>query len=81
MTRPSEKLTKLKEEMGGLPLYENQMLASPDRQISMSDPDSRSMATSGRGSRVVGYDLQVALDTEHHLIVHEESSSGSDRRI
>jgi hypothetical protein len=45
------------------------MLASPDQQISLTDPDSRSMATSGRGSGVVGYNVQVAVDTEHHLIV------------
>lgn len=46
-----------------------QMLAAPDRQISLTDPDSRSMATSGRGLRLVGYNVQVAVDTKHHLIV------------
>src|SRR5436189_4077147 len=50
VTRLTEKLTKLKEEMGKLAVYEKQMLASPDQQISLTDPDSRSMATSGRGS-------------------------------
>jgi hypothetical protein len=46
----------------------------------VTDPDSRSMATSGRGSGVVGYNVQVAVDTEHHLIVaHEVTNSGSDR--
>ena len=50
------------------------------QQISLTDPDSRSMATSGRGSGVVGYNVQVAVDTEHHLIVtHEVTNSGSDR--
>ncbi|MGY4317586.1 hypothetical protein ACVWW1_006913 [Bradyrhizobium sp. JR3.5] len=79
-TRLAEKLTKLKEEMGKLAAYEKQMLASPDQQISLTDPDSRSMATSGRGSGVVGYNVQVAVDTEHHLIVtHEVTNSGSDR--
>ena len=80
VTRLTEKLTKLKEEMGKLAVYEKQMLASPDQQISLTDPDSRSMATSGRGSGVVGYNVQVAVDTEHHLIVaHEVTNSGSDR--
>ena len=52
------------------------MLASPDQQISLTDPDSRSMATSGRGSGVVGYNVQVAVDTEHHLIIaHEVTNS------
>src|SRR5690242_12655014 len=66
--------------MDKLAAYEKQMLAVPDQQISLTDPDSRSMATSGRGSGVVGYNVQVAVDTEHHLIVtHEVTNSGSDR--
>src|SRR3981189_1084117 len=79
-TRLKEKLDKLKEEMGKLAAYEKQMLASPDGQISLTDPDSRSMATSGRGSGVVGYNVQVAVDTVNHLIVtHEVTNTGSDR--
>ena len=78
--RLKEKLAKLKVEMVKLATIEAQMLASPDQQVSLSDPDSRSMATSGRGSGVVGYNVQVAVDTEHHLIVvHEVTNSGSDR--
>jgi len=79
-TRLKEKLAKLKEEMARLAAYEKQMLASSDQQISLTDPDSRSMATSGRGSGVVGYNVQVAVETEHHLIVtHEVTNNGSDR--
>jgi hypothetical protein len=79
-TRLKEKLAKLKEQMDKLAACEKQMLASPDQQISLTDPGSRSMATSGRGSGVVGYNVQVAVDTEHHLIVvHEVTNSGSDR--
>src|SRR5882724_3446403 len=79
-TRLKEKLDKLKEEMGKLAAYEKQMLASPDGQISLTDPDSRWMATSGRGSGVVGYNVQVAVDTVNHLIVtHEVTNTGSDR--
>ena len=75
-----EKLAKLESEMERLAAMEKQMLASPDQQISLTDPDSRSMATSGRGSGVVGYNVQVAVETEHHLIVtHEVTNSGSDR--
>jgi transposase len=75
-----EKLTKLKEEMAKLDAHEKRMLASPDEQVSLTDPDSRSMATSGRGSGVVGYNVQVAVDTENHLIItHEVTNSGSDR--
>jgi transposase len=80
VTRLKEKLAKVKEQMGKLAVYEKQMLASPDQQISLTDPDSRSMATSGRGSGVVGYNVQVAVDTDHHLIItHEVTNSGSDR--
>jgi transposase len=79
-TRLKEKLAKLADEMRRLDLVEAQMLATPDQQISLTDPDSRSMATSGRGSGVVGYNVQVAVDTEHHLIVtHEVTNIGSDR--
>ena len=80
VARLKEKLANLQEEMGKLAAYEKQMLASPDQQVSLTDPDSRSMATSGRGSGVVGYNVQVAVETEHHLIVtHEVTNSGSDR--
>src|SRR6202171_228236 len=75
-----EKLVKLESEMQRLAAMEKLMLASPDLQISLTDPDSRSMATSGRGSGMVGYNVQVAVDTGHHLIVtHEVTNSGSDR--
>jgi hypothetical protein len=78
--RLKEKLAKLKEQMAKLAAIEAQMLAAPDQQVSLTDPDSRSMATSGRGSGVVGYNVQVAVDTEHHLIVtHLVTNSGSDR--
>src|SRR5438105_10891968 len=75
-----EKLVKLESEMQRLAAMEKLMLASADLQISLTDPDSRSMATSGRGSGVVGYNVQVAVDTKHHLIVaHALTNDGSDR--
>ncbi|SRR5579871_387832 len=61
-------------------MLDAQMRNTPDQQISLTDPDARSMATSGRGSGVVGYNVQVAVDTEHHLIVtHEVINIGNDR--
>jgi transposase len=79
-TRVKEKIAKLEEEMRRLAALEARMLAAPDQQVSLTDPDSRSMATSGRGSGVVGYNVQVAVDIEHHLIVtHEVTNVGSDR--
>jgi transposase len=78
--RLKDKIGKLHEEMGKLDAIEKRMLAEPDEQISLTDPDSRSMATSGRGSGVVGYNVQTAVETEHHLIVHHEVTNvGSDR--
>src|SRR5919109_859126 len=78
--RLKEKVAKLREQMQHLRAIEARMLAAPDQQISLTDPDSRSMATSGRGSGVVGYNVQVAVDTQHHLIItHEVTNVGSDR--
>jgi hypothetical protein len=79
-SRLKEKLEKLKEQMRRLEILKVTMLATPDQQVSLTDPDARSMATSGRGSGVVGYNVQVAVDTEHHLIItHEVTNVGTDR--
>jgi transposase len=45
--------------------------AHPDKQVSLTDPDARSMMKPGGGS-VVGYNVQTAVDSKHHLIVHHE---------
>src|SRR5450432_1025798 len=79
-TRLKEKLVKLEEEVKRLKAIEKQVLASPDQQVSLTDPDCRSMATSGRGSGMVAYNVQSAVDTEHHLIVaHDVTNVGTDR--
>ena len=79
-SRLKDKIAKLKEQMQNLKKLQVQMLAAPDQQISLTDPDARSMATSGRGSGVVGYNVQVAVETKHHLIIaHEVINEGSDR--
>lgn len=78
--RLQEKITKLKQQMEQLETIEAQLQESPDKQISLTDPDARSMATSGRGTGMVGYNVQVAVDTKHHLIVaHEVTNVGHDR--
>ena len=66
--RLKEKIARLRQEMQRLESLKDQMLQTPDQQISLTDPDARSMATSGRGSGVVGYNAQVSVDTTHHLI-------------
>ena len=78
--RLGDKIAMLKEETKRLKVLEAEMLATPDKQISLTDPDARSMATSARGSGVVGYNVQAAVDTTHHLIVaHEVINEGHDR--
>jgi transposase len=79
-TRLAEKIERLKEEMARLVALETDRQVSEDQQISLTDPDARSMATSGRGSGTVGYNVQTAVDIEHHLIVtHEVTNVGHDR--
>ena len=79
-TRLREKIEKLREEMQRLQALAARMGETPDQQISLTDPDARSMATSGRGSGVVGYNVQTAVDTKHHLIVtHDVTNVGTDR--
>jgi len=78
--RLKDKIAKLKEQMQHLKRLQVQMLAAPDQQISLTDPDARSMATSGRGSGVVGYNVQIAVETKNHLIItHEVTNVGTDR--
>ena len=78
--RLKDKIAALGEQMRAFKALEPVVQAAPDQQVSLSDPDARSMATSGRGSGVVGYNVQTAVDAEHHLIVaHEVSNVGNDR--
>ncbi len=78
--RLNDKIALLKAQMEQLRDIEAKLQATPDKQISLTDPDARSMATSGRGSGMVGYNVQTAVDTKHHLIVaHEVTNVGHDR--
>lgn len=75
-----DKIAKVKQQMQALDAIGEQMKSSEDGQISLTDPDARSMATSGRGTGIVGYNVQTAVDAKHHLIVaHEVTNVGHDR--
>ena len=72
------KVGKLRAELQRLKKLEVRMLEAPDKQLSLTDPDARSM--NSRGTGVVGYNVQSAVDSKHHLIIaHEVSNVGSDR--
>jgi transposase len=73
------KIARLREQMRELDQVEKQLKKQPDRQLSLTDPDSRSMTSDGKGTGTVGYNVQTAVDTKHHLIVeHEVTNVGND---
>ena len=73
-----DKIAMLKEEMARLKTIEVKLQEAPDKQVSLTDPDARSMKSRGNG--IVGYNVQTVVDAEHHLIVaHEVTNKGSDR--
>jgi transposase len=75
-----EKIASMKAQLSEFKHIGERMAQTEDGQLSLTDPDARSMATSGRGTGVVGYNVQVAVDTKHHLIVaHEVTNDGHDR--
>ena len=78
--RLKEKIAGLRQQMQALKEMERTVQDAPDQQVSLTDPDARSMATSGKGTATVGYNVQIAVDAEHHLIVaHEVINQGYDR--
>jgi hypothetical protein len=76
--RLQEKIDALKQKMQELQAIEVKMNAAADKQVSLTDPDARSMKN--REGGIVGYNVQTAVDAEHHLIVaHEVVTDGVDR--
>lgn len=75
-----KKLATMREQMRRLQGIEQRLPTEPDGQLSLTDRDARSMATSGRGSGIVGYNVQIAVETKNHLVVaHEVVNEGHDR--
>src|SRR6202167_317124 len=80
MVRFKDKSATLREETTRLGAIRTEMMKSENKQISLTDPDARSMATSGKDTGIVGYNVQTAVDTKNHLIVaHEVTNVGTDR--
>src|SRR6201987_5660382 len=78
--RLKEKIAGLRQQMLALKAMEQMVQDAPDQQVSLTDPDARSMATSGKGTATVGYNVQIAVEAEHHLIVaHDVINQGYDR--
>jgi transposase len=78
--RIAERLDALRTRMRELQAMERLVEAAPDRQISLTDPDARAMATSGKGTGMVDYNVQAVVDTKHHLIVaHAVTNVGHER--
>ena len=79
--RLKEKIAGLRRQMQALKVMQQTVHDAPDQQVSLTDPDARSMATSGKGTATVGYNVQIVVDAEHHLIVaHEVTNQGYDRQ-
>src|ERR687898_749758 len=73
-----QKLAVLHAYMAELKIVDQQLRASADGQVSLTDPDARSM--NARGSGIVGYNVQAAVEAGHHLVVaHDVVMTGSDR--
>lgn len=80
VTHLRAKLDRVREEVDRLSGIARQLKDTPDGQMSLTDPDARSMATRGKGTGLVGYNVQTAVDTQTHLIVtHEVTTVGNDR--
>lgn len=78
--RLREKINTLRQQMRRMDAIREVLQHQPDEQLSETDPDARSMISQAKGSGLVGYNVQAAVDTKHHLIVtHEVTNIGSDR--
>ena len=74
-----EKIASLKEALAELDALEPELNKSEDKQISLTDPEARSLRT--RGTGIVGYNVQTAVEPDNHLIVgHAMTNQFNDHR-
>jgi transposase len=75
-----EKIARLRRRIEDLREMGETLEATPGAQVSLTDPDARAMSSRGKGTDIVGYNVQIAVDAEHHLILaHEVTNIGNDR--
>src|SRR5437879_3571182 len=80
VARLGERLEALRRQMRQLQAMEQAVADAPDHRVSLTDPDARAMATNGKGTGMVGYNVQTVVDAKHHLIVaHEVTNIGHDK--
>jgi transposase len=78
--RLKEKIQRLRQRIEDLRAMGETLQAAPGGQVSLTDPDARAMSSHGKGTDVVGYNVHIAVDAEHHLILaHEVTNVGNDR--
>jgi transposase len=77
-----EKIQRLKERMKEYKGLKKRIEEAGETQISLTDPDSRSMPLAGGPRTQVGYNVQVSVDEKHKLIVdHEVTNEVTDRSL
>jgi transposase len=80
VSRLRDRLEALRRQMRELQVMERAVADAPEHQVSLTDPDARAMATNGKGTGMVGYNVQAVVDAKHHLIIaHEVTNVGHDR--
>jgi transposase len=80
ITRLKDKIGRLKQEIERMKAIKAELAKAEGTQISLTDPDARSMQGTGKATGTVGYNVQCAVETKHHLIVaHEVTNAVHDR--
>ena len=69
------KIARVRERRQAQEAMLDQLTASGESQISLSDPDARAMVTGQK--TIVGYNAQVAVDAKHKLIVEQHITNAA----
>jgi transposase len=69
----AEKIEALRKKRGEYDALRKRIERTGESQISLSDPDSRAMATHTKVG--VGYNVQIAVDAKHKMIVEQAVSN------